>query len=802
MQGITIKKVKEDKCYGCGACFNKCPVNAIKMEYDKDGFIFPKIDETKCTKCGLCQKVCPTIQAKELTKEKKNECYAVWADEETRLVSSSGGMFSILANYILEQGGYVCGAAYTDDFMSVEHIIVDNKNDLAKLRGSKYVESNTKKVYSEIEELLKEDKYVLFSGCPCQVAGLYTFLGKEYEKLYTMDLICHGANSNKAYKSYMNELTQGKKIKKVDFRDKSVFGWATTLTVKLEDGSIIRKKYEICDWYKGFLSGIINRKACSTCEFAQKNRVGDITIGDFWKIGKFNKKYNDEKGTSLVLINTDKGRKAFNSLKNKMELCEKVPFNIAYENNAQLNYPQKKHPKREMFFKSLNHHSYTESLNRVIKDKFDIGIVGWWCNNNYGSIITYFGLRQTLIELGYTVIMIDKLTDKEKPKFEEIEDEPRRFAKKQGYRISKRYNKDNIVLLNNHCDTFIVGSDQMWGYWARNVVGGNYYLDFAWNNKKKIAVATSFGEKNRSEKTWIDKNKPYVQKFDAISVREDYAVEMVKDFYNVDAKFILDPLFLCNRKAYYDIAKKVDIKKEDYILCYILDPDEEKNKRIKYIAKQKNMKVKVILDLDKRGLKAKREIMKEFDIIKATADEWLAYIMNSSLVVTDSFHGTCMSIIFKKSFISFVNYKRGSGRFESLLNTLELTDRMVNNNKELEDNIDILTKEIDYANTYKIIEKMKEEGLNWLKYNLSKEKNSAISEIDILKQKNYELEQKFRQLENKLNQNLYCIEKKKESTIFTQKNKEKFKKSLKQFGLIPTLRRSIRKIKEIKSNKK
>jgi len=789
MQGITIKKVKEDKCYGCGACFNKCPVNAIKMEYDKDGFIFPKIDETKCTKCGLCQKVCPTIQAKELTKEKKNECYAVWADEETRLVSSSGGMFSILANYILEQGGYVCGAAYTDDFMSVEHIIVDNKNDLAKLRGSKYVESNTKKVYSEIEKLLKEDKYVLFSGCPCQVTGLYTFLGKEYEKLYTMDLICHGASSTKAYKSYLNEFTKGKKIKNLNFRDKSVFGWATTFTIETEDGNIIRRKCLESYWYKGFLTGLINRKVCSQCEFAQKIRVGDITIGDFWGINEFNKLYNDNKGTSVVLTNTEKGRKIFNSLQNNMKLCKKVPYNIAYENNAQLNHPLKKHPKRETFFTSLMNHSYVNALNRIRTEKYDVGIIGWWSNSNYGSIITYFGLRQTLIELGYTVVMIDKLTDKEEPFYEYIESVGRKFAKKQGYRISKRYNKDNIMTLNNHFDTFIVGSDQMWGHWARNYVGGtHYYLDFVWNNKKKIAVAASFGNEYKADRDWADRNKYYVKKFDGVSVRENYGVKMAKDFYDVDAKFILDPLFLCSRKAYYDIAEKVKVKKEKYILCYILDPSEENNEKIRYIAKQKNMKVKVIVDAEEHKFIKNKEIMKGFEVIRATEEEWLAYIMNSSFVVTDSYHGTCMSIIFKKDFISLVNHARGSGRFHSLLSTLNLTNRMANDMKELKENADKLLSEVNYIETYKIVESMKQEGLKWLQEHLTKKKTDIMSEHDLLKQKDYELSQKIKHLENKLKQ-IECYQRK--DTI----NKRRYclKDKLKKSKIIQILRRIIKK---------
>ena len=198
----TIGQVGHTECTGCGACYNKCPKDAIRMEYDTEGFLFPIIDENKCVNCGLCLQSC-AVRNSQYKNEKEPECYAMWASDEIRAVSSSGGMFTILANYILEQDGYVCGAAYTEGYTAVEHIIIHEKDDLTKLRGSKYVQSNTKRVYREIQQLLDENNLVLFTGCPCQVAGLYAYLGKYYDKLYTADLVCHGVPSPKFMKSLL-----------------------------------------------------------------------------------------------------------------------------------------------------------------------------------------------------------------------------------------------------------------------------------------------------------------------------------------------------------------------------------------------------------------------------------------------------------------------------------------------------------------------------------------------------------------------------------------------------------------------
>ena len=209
-------KVSADDCCGCGACYSKCGVKAITMQENDEGFLHPVINEDSCVECGQCLKVCPVLNAKD-ENTATPDCYACAASDEIRAKSSSGGMFTLLAEYVLNKGGVICGAAY-DEKWNVHHIIINNTADLDKLRGSKYIQSDTEKCYSEIEKLLKNGKEVLFSGTPCQVAGLNTFLGRKYDNLLTVDLLCHGAPSRGVWQKYLTESFKDRKIINVNFR--------------------------------------------------------------------------------------------------------------------------------------------------------------------------------------------------------------------------------------------------------------------------------------------------------------------------------------------------------------------------------------------------------------------------------------------------------------------------------------------------------------------------------------------------------------------------------------------------------
>ena len=309
-------------CTACGACENICPAHAVVMQYDQNGFMYPIINEN-CINCGKCKSVCQVINPVNLYDSP--DTYAVWnKNKEVRMASSSGGFFSIIAQYVIDRSGVVFGAVYTDNFDGVYTACAKTMTEVTFMRGSKYVFCETREAFQSARNYLENGNYVLYTGTPCEIAGLISYLGKNYEKLITCDFVCHGANSVAAYQSWLLEFTKGQTVKKLDFRDKSVFKWSTTATAYLENGNIIRENYENCYWYKGFLEGVIIRKNCSTCPYAKGERCADFTMGDAWQVGRINKAYNDQLGTSLILVNSDKGKRIYEVLKSEMELCEKI----------------------------------------------------------------------------------------------------------------------------------------------------------------------------------------------------------------------------------------------------------------------------------------------------------------------------------------------------------------------------------------------------------------------------------------------------------------------------------------------
>lgn len=753
----SILNIKEDDCYGCGACYNKCPQNAITMLINHDGFLCPDVDMSKCIDCGLCLNACP-VENSIVRNKKEPDCYAVWADSELRMKSSSGGMFSLLATHILDDGGYVCGATFTDDYTAVEHIIISNKEELDRLRRSKYVQSNTREVYRAIKELLNNNKTVLFSGCPCQVAGLYSFLDKEYDNLFTVDVVCHGGNSQKAYQEFLRERSKGRKIASVNFREKEIYGWGTPTVIKFENGEVFREGAGTCTWYKGFLNGIITRKSCGHCQFATQIRQSDITLADFWGIEQYKKELNDNKGTSLVLLNNPKGKELFKLVKGKMALCEKVPYEQGWKRNGQLYQPQKSHVHRELFFQSLDKHGYDAAIDCAVNYKLDIGVMGWWYNANYGGVATYYALHQLLRSMGYSVLMIDNPTKSGEPYYSRDNTMPYRFARKH-YNCSKRYTDYGLRALNAHCSTFIVGSDQMWNYWLRDLTGPAFYLEFATEDKKKIAIGSSFGNQYTVPEAWRSQTAYYVQRFDYVSVREDYAVQMAKDFFDIDAVHVVDPVFLCDKSEYYKIIGDSErVEDNPYICCYILNPSDEKRKIIQYVSQELNLPIKIILDAPQGSFNDNRKKMGLEGILESVEEEdWMYYISHSQYVITDSFHGVCFSVIFEKNFICLANPERGIQRFNSLLRMIKLESRLVSKVHDVENNRELF-EQIDYKIVNELLDHRKKDSMAWLEMALEAPKRRLTSSYDVLAKENqrmkdqiWHLKVEIEELKKKLN---------------------------------------------------
>ena len=349
---------KKTDCCGCHACFNICPKDAIEMKEDEYGFKYPVINQEKCIECGMCKKVCPIINKEKIINEPKT--YAcINKNEEIRLNSSSGGIFTLIAETILELNGVVFAAQFDDNF-NVIHSYVNSKEELYKFRGSKYVQSIIGDTFKKVKKFLEQGKYVLFTGTPCQVEGLYSFLQKDYENLYTQDIICHGVPSPKVWKEYINfrKKIDTKNPIEISFRNKDE-GWKLfNLKFKYNEGEY--KKNQNTDVYmKAFLNNVSLRDSCYNCNFKKVSRISDITLADFWGIQKIMPKIDDDKGTSLVILNSEKGKKLFEKIKEKIDFKE-VNFEEAIKYNPSMIKSVIKPQKRDSFFRDLENLDFNE----------------------------------------------------------------------------------------------------------------------------------------------------------------------------------------------------------------------------------------------------------------------------------------------------------------------------------------------------------------------------------------------------------------------------------------------------------
>ena len=357
---IIIKDKKE--CVGCFACYNRCPKKCITMEEDQEGFNYPKVNLDECVNCGLCEEVCPVLRLPA-----KKQVRAVYAcinkNEDVRMHSSSGGCFSLLAEEILKKNGIVFGAAFDDKF-EVHHISIDNINDLAELRGSKYVQSRIEDTFKEVKKYLMNNKVVLFSGTPCQIAGLRRFIGKEYDNLFLVDVVCHGVPSPKVYRKLLHEAkeTMGEEITSVNFRDKST-GWKTCSFIIKGTQKEFRATKQDSNYMKAFLKNMSVRPSCSVCRYNNEHSSADLTIADYWGVETKFPELNDDKGVTIVLINTKKGSMMFKEISENAVVLES-DFKHGAEHNFAITKISEAHPHRTEFFKSLGE----KPLENLVKD--------------------------------------------------------------------------------------------------------------------------------------------------------------------------------------------------------------------------------------------------------------------------------------------------------------------------------------------------------------------------------------------------------------------------------------------------
>ena len=346
-----IHIVDKKDCCGCGACAQRCPRKCIIMQSDKEGFAYPVIDTKQCTNCGLCNKVCPVINQQPA--QPPIATYAATnSNGAIREQSSSGGIFTLLAEETINKGGVVFGAAFNEEW-HVEHICVDNINDIKKLRGSKYVQSHIGNSYAMAEKFLKEGKEVLFSGTPCQVAGLKKYLRKEYKNLKTVDFVCHGTPSPKVWKMYLDEVCRANNIGNItdiQFRNKTE-GWKKySFVIKYIDSEGNRSEFRECMgnnlYMKCFLSDLCLRPSCYQCPARNGKSGSNITLGDLWGAEQICPEIDDDRGLSLVMVRKEC----------RLPQCDKtaIPYSEALKYNPSIEHDVQAPSKRRKFFRLVH----------------------------------------------------------------------------------------------------------------------------------------------------------------------------------------------------------------------------------------------------------------------------------------------------------------------------------------------------------------------------------------------------------------------------------------------------------------
>lgn len=357
--------IENSKCTGCMACKNICPRNAISIE-TIDGFDYPQINDNMCISCNLCRVVCPVDNDIVKNRYSKKIYACKNKNDEIRMKSSSGGIFSLVAEKILSEGGVVFGACFDDEF-NVVHDYTEKIEELEKFRGSKYVQSKIGNSFRKVREFLEAGRDVLFVSTPCQVEGLHAYLRKDYDNLYTMDLICHGVPSREVWKKYLEykEEKNKQKPKKISFRKKDNNGWykyeMNFVYEKNEDNMIHSED----PYMKIFLKDLALRESCYNCSFKKEDRASDITIADYWGIHEINPEFYDEKGVSAVIINSEKGRLLFEDIKENIDFVEeKIDGILKY--NPMFMKSTSKNEEREEFFKDLKTSSFEELVKKYL----------------------------------------------------------------------------------------------------------------------------------------------------------------------------------------------------------------------------------------------------------------------------------------------------------------------------------------------------------------------------------------------------------------------------------------------------
>lgn len=768
-----MKKITEN-CSVCTSCISKCPKNAINIS--KKIYNEIKINN-QCIECKICENNCPGNK----NKEKNNPVFKVARVKSYNNInkSTSGGLFGEIARYILRNSGVVYGAVFSENFHSVKHIRCTNITDLNKILKSKYVRSNMNNNYLLAEKDLKKGKTVLFSGTPCQIAGLKCFLRKDYINLITVDIICHGTPSEKIWSKYLKSLETkfGSKAKYVDFRYLNEDNPAKNFLVEFKNGKVYNEVLYDTTYGRAFFTGLINYSSCANCQFKAFRNYSDITVCDAWGYENDNYKHKN----SLVMLNTKTGKSIYNKIKNKLIEFDDFNMEELLRKNYPILFPTDEHYNRNKIEKlsgNINKQlSYwQQEKNGLKKDNTGIGIINFHYENyNYGANLVAYSLSEVIKKLGFTPYIIDFDPSKELDAIERYRTiEFLNFRKRYLNMTPKFSNKDDLDILNDYIDMYITGSNQVW---RKQITGPNmetYFLDFA-KGKNKISYAASFGTNDfEGTEEEIENCKELLKKFYNISVRESDGQKILLNRFEQESTVVLDPTLLLKREEYEKIITETYDEKIDVAVYFVMDHDNTilNNKNFKRLFPNKNIV----------NIKGDFEDIATLNIFKYNSiSKWLDGIRKCEYLVTDSYHGVIFGTIFHKKIICIGKKSKCLSRFKTLFNNLKGNLESINFSSL--DNVKNTEININYEEIDENIERLKEKSILFLQESLGADKVKASIDYEKLFFENKMLKKQMKELNSKYEE---AIE---------EKNKILNSKSWKLTEILRKTKRIIRRCK-------
>lgn len=648
-------------CSGCGACVDICPVEAITLGQDIDGFYKPQINTDRCVDCGKCYKLCP-INNPKYKNDKDPQCWAFKGKPEIEFQSATAGGFQMIATHFIKHGGKVVGCSWTEN-LQAKHIMVENLNDLKKLFKSKYVQSYMEHIYLQVKEKLQRGTKILFCGAGCHVAGLYAVLGKDYKNLYTIDILCHYMPSIKMFKGHLDEKYGEGSIVSFDFRAKTkdVNDNNFYYSCRFKDGEERLEPHSNDLFCRAYHQAIFKGAHCKNCKFGTLPRQGDLTLGDFHRLHQSDNRFTPLRQEG-ALINNNKGAEMFNIIKEQALLCVPKGLSQLAEKNAIDIYGIRHGDnERNRVYELAESRPIDKAITDVLQNKYDIGLVSFLNASNYGSVLVNNAIYQTLKKMGKSVLLLEA-AGKVYDNLKGINRHPELY---KNYDIATNYDSQ---YLNNSCEMFLLGSDQLLNLSLYNDFKQFAGLRWVVGSKKKSLFGLSLGPHEDNEKKYENTNLHSLlhydlSKFDVICTRGDGEAQILQKWFNIVPKYrIIDPVFLLDKDYYWGLAEKEKLK-EKYLFAYILDMDEEKQKIINWYAKKYKISVIILEDGEKNQNN------------QVAISKFLQYFRDAEFILTDSFHGSCFSVIFNKGYFTIGKINRGKARF-AVLDSLGIENRL------------------------------------------------------------------------------------------------------------------------------